>query len=43
MVKVRIQIKSEELGKTKATGSVSPFNVFKEIVAKGGVSSLYRG
>jgi solute carrier family 25 (mitochondrial oxoglutarate transporter), member 11 len=48
MIKVRIQIKSEELAKLKAegkpaTGSVSPFVVIKEILAGGGPKAFYRG
>jgi solute carrier family 25 oxoglutarate transporter 11 len=47
MVKVRIQIKNEEVSKLKAqgkaAGSVSPFVVIKEIMATGGVRTFYRG
>jgi solute carrier family 25 (mitochondrial oxoglutarate transporter), member 11 len=49
MLKVRIQIKSEEISKLKAAGksiegqSVSPVTVFKEILSKGGVGAFYKG
>lgn len=48
MIKVRIQIKSEELSKLKhegkaTTGNVSPFTVIKEILAYGGVKAFYKG
>ena len=47
MVKVRIQIKSEESSKLKAAGkpvgSVSPFVVIKEIAATGGLKTFYKG
>lgn len=48
MVKVRIQIKSEELSKLKAegkatTGNVSPFTAIKEILAYGGPKAFYKG
>lgn len=48
MVKVRIQIKSEEMSKLKhegkgVGGSVSPFVVIKEIMASGGVKTFYKG
>lgn len=46
MVKVRIQIKSEEVSKLKAQGkpvsSVSPFVVIKEIMASGPLT-FYKG
>lgn len=41
MVKVRIQIKSETVGKSGS--SVSPFVVIREIYASGGLKSFYRG
>lgn len=48
MIKVRIQIKSEELAKLRAegkapTGSVSPFVVMGEIMSNGGIRAFYRG
>lgn len=43
MVKVRIQIKSEELARTGQKGSVSPFAVFKEIQQAHGIKGLYKG
>lgn len=48
MVKVRIQIKSEELSRLKhegkgTGGSVSPFVVIKEIMATGGAKTFYKG
>lgn len=47
MVKVRIQIKSEEVSKLKAQGkpvtSVSPFVVIKEIMSTGGILTFYKG
>ena len=47
MVKVRIQIKNEEVSKLKAQGkpfgSVSPFVVIKEIIASGGFKTFYKG
>lgn len=47
LVKVRIQIKNEEVSKLKAAGkpagSVSPFVVIKEILASGGVRTFYKG
>lgn len=47
MIKVRIQIKNEEVSKLKAQGkpvsSVSPFVVIKEIMASGGILTFYRG
>jgi solute carrier family 25 oxoglutarate transporter 11 len=47
MVKVRIQIKNEEMSKLKAQGkavsSVSPFVVIKEILATGGIKTFYKG
>lgn len=47
LVKVRIQIKNEEVSKLKAAGkpagSISPFVVIKEILASGGVKTFYKG
>ena len=47
MIKVRIQIKNEEMYKLKLegkpVGSVSPLTVFKEIYAVGGIKSFYKG
>ena len=47
LVKVRIQIKNEEVSKLKAAGkpygSISPFVVIKEILASGGVRTFYKG
>lgn len=49
MVKVRIQIKNEEISKLKREGkassnaSVSPFTVIKEVMAYGGVGAFYKG
>ena len=40
MLKVRIQIKSEQLGKG---ANVSPFSMIKEIYSTGGVVGFYRG
>ena len=44
MLKVRIQIKSEQIAKTRASSSeVSPFVVAREIYAFGGVRAFYKG
>lgn len=48
MLKVRIQIKGEEISLAKAagktvSGSVSPISVFKEILSTGGVGAFYKG
>lgn len=48
MLKVRIQIKGEEISLLKAagkpvTGSVNPLSVFREILATGGVRGFYKG
>lgn len=47
MIKVRIQIKNEEVSMLKAEGkpvtSVSPFVVIKEIYSSGGIKTFYRG
>lgn len=43
MIKVRIQIKSEELSKTGTKGSVSPFTVMSEIRQSSGIKGFYRG
>lgn len=48
MIKVRIQIKSEEFSKLKAEGKViagnlSPFTAIKEILAYGGPKAFYKG
>lgn len=46
MVKVRIQIKSEELAKTKVAGiktSVSTLDIIKDIYGAGGVKTFYKG
>lgn len=48
MLKVRIQIKGEQISLAKAAGqpivgSVSPFSVFREILANGGVGAFYKG
>jgi len=48
MLKVRIQIKGEELSLAKAagkpvSGSVNPLVVFKEILSTGGVRGFYKG
>src|SRR5689334_2482245 len=43
MLKVRIQIKAEDLAKSGQKGSVSPFVVMKEIHASGGIAGFYRG
>jgi len=42
MIKVRIQIKNEELKKTGGTGSISPFTVASEI-GKNGIGGFYKG
>ena len=42
MIKVRIQLKSEKLGKSVGN-EVSPLNIIKEIYAEGGISRFYRG
>jgi solute carrier family 25 oxoglutarate transporter 11 len=45
MIKVRIQIKNEELYKIKAEGkpNVSPSVVAREIYASGGAKAFYKG
>jgi len=45
MIKVRVQIKNEELYKIKAEGksNVSPSVVAKEIYASGGANAFYKG
>lgn len=46
MVKVRIQIKSEDLAKTKVAGtrtSISTLDVIKDIYKAGGVKNFYKG
>lgn len=46
MVKVRIQIKSEELAKTKVAGSkssISTLDVIKDIYKAGGAKTFYKG
>lgn len=43
MLKVRIQIKGEELARTGTKGSVSPFVVFNEIRSTGGIAGFYKG
>lgn len=47
MVKVRIQIKNEEISNLRAEGkptsSVSPFVIIKEIHSSGGIRTFYRG
>ena len=43
MLKVRIQIKGEDLAKSGQKGSVSPFTVIKEINQTGGIKGFYRG
>jgi len=43
MIKVRIQIKGEELAKKGEKGSVSPFAIIKEIRAQAGMRGFYRG
>ncbi len=46
MIKVRIQIKSEELAKQKIAGqktSISTLAVIKEIYGSGGIKTFYKG
>jgi solute carrier family 25 oxoglutarate transporter 11 len=43
MVKVRIQIKSEQLARSGQKGSVSPFTVMNEIRASHGIKGFYKG
>jgi len=43
MIKVRIQIKNEELKKTGAKGSVSPFAIAGEISKASGLGGFYKG
>ena len=48
MLKVRIQIKGEQISQMKAqgkpvVGSVSPLVVLREILATGGVGAFYKG
>lgn len=43
MIKVRIQIKAEDLAKSGQKGSVSPFVVMKEIHAQSGIGGFYKG
>jgi len=43
MIKVRIQIKSEQLAKSGTKGSVSPFTVMNEIRASSGIAGFYKG
>lgn len=43
MIKVRIQIKAEDLAKSGQKGSVSPFVVLKEIHSTSGIAGFYKG
>jgi len=43
MVKVRIQIKNEELKKSGAKGSISPFAIVSEINSTTGIKGFYKG
>jgi solute carrier family 25 (mitochondrial oxoglutarate transporter), member 11 len=43
MIKVRIQIKAEELAKTGQKGSVSPFAMITEINKTSGIGGFYKG
>ena len=43
MIKVRIQIRGEEYSTSGTKGSLSPFDVIKEIKAKDGIKGFYKG
>lgn len=43
MIKVRIQIKNEQLARSGTKGSVSPFTVMNEIRSSHGISGFYKG